>query len=112
MSFHPTPKPQHKRSKPKRRNVTRITQKARDEVLRRSGGSCECCGRTSAYVFEVAHLRSAAQGGSGKDPSNLSLLCGPSVSSGTCHHWADSTKKGREWRQCMRMKLEEYYGRY
>jgi len=99
----------HKRKSPKRKDVTRITQKARDEVLRRSEGKCECCGRTSAYAFEVAHLKGAAQGGSGSEPSNLALLCGPSVNTGTCHNWADYTKEGKEWRTEKRKELKQYY---
>lgn len=107
--FNPVQKPTHKRNKPKRRNVTRITKKVSDEVLRRSGGSCERCGRTSAYAFERAHLLNASQGGSGSEPWNIALLCGPKVNSGTCHHWADSTKAGREWKTKFRNQLKRWY---
>lgn len=54
LPFYPQPKPTHKRNKPKRRNVTRITKKVSGEVIRRTGevdkvikkqGLCECgCG--------------------------------------------------------------------
>ncbi|GGJ86194.1 hypothetical protein GCM10007063_05880 [Lentibacillus kapialis] len=102
--------PNHRRRKPKQSDVTRITQKARKEVLYRSEGKCECCGRMSAYAFEVAHLKGAGQYGPGYDPSNLVLVCGPSVNSNTCHHWLDSTAEGRNWRMKKRKELMELYG--
>ncbi|GAA5418056.1 hypothetical protein Pryu01_03138 [Paraliobacillus ryukyuensis] len=105
------PKPNHKRSKPKRGNTSKITNKVRDEVLQRSEGKCERCGRTSAYAFEMAHLVQASQGGSGDDPANVALLCGPSVNTGTCHNFADYTAKGREWRMNKRKELIGYYER-
>ena len=111
MTFNPVPKPNHKRRVPKRRNVTRITQKARNEVYERVGmRRCECCQRTNAYAFEVAHLEQASQGGRGDDPANLALLCGPSVNSDTCHYWIDSTREGRKWAMKKRKELTEYYG--
>lgn len=109
MTFRPAPKPNHGRRKPKQKNVTRITQKVRDEVLNRSGGKCECCGKANAYAFETAHLINASHGGRGGDPKNVALLCGPSVNSGTCHHFADYTADGREWRMRKREDLRFYY---
>src|SRR5690625_1028091 len=105
------PKPNHKRRVPKRGTRTRITPKARKEVYDRVGDYpyCECCGRSQAYAFEVAHLIQASQGGSGDDPANLALLCGPSTNSNTCHHFADYTAKGREWRMQKRKELIKYY---
>lgn len=97
------------RVKQKQGNRTRITQKVRREVERRSEGKCERCGRTSAYAFEMAHLQSAGQQGSGSEPWNIALLCGPKVNTGTCHQWADETRQGREWRKQMRIMLEQYY---
>ena len=105
------PKPSHKRRVPKRRNITRITQAVRSEVLNRSEGKCERCGRTRAYAFEMAHLINASQGGRGDDPANVVLLCGPSVNTGTCHNFADYTAKGREWRRKKHEELKRYYGR-
>ncbi|MET3700155.1 hypothetical protein SAMN05877753_12211 [Bacillus oleivorans] len=103
------PKPRHKRRVPKRGNLTKITQKVRKEVLRRSGGKCERCGKSQAYSFEMAHLKQASQGGSGSEPWNVALLCGPSVNSDTCHHFADYTAEGREWRKTKRAELERLY---
>lgn len=105
------PKPSHKRRVPKRRNVTRITKQVREEVLKRSEGKCERCGRTQAYAFEMAHLINASQGGRGDDVTNVVLLCGPSVNTGTCHNFADYTAKGREWRINKRKELKELYGK-
>lgn len=107
--FNPAPKPKHKRLKPKRGQHTKITKKAREEVYRRSGKRCECCGKSQCYAFEVAHLTNASAGGSGGNVSNLILACGPKVNSGTCHHWMDSTSKGREWKQEKKIELEQYY---
>lgn len=103
------PKPNHKRRIPKRGNVSKITNKARQEVIKRSEGKCERCGRSRSYAFEVSHLVQASQGGRGDDPANLVLLCGPSVNTGTCHNFADYTAKGREWRMQKRKELKQYY---
>ncbi|MFA1821201.1 HNH endonuclease [Virgibacillus oceani] len=101
--------PDHKRRAPK--NITKITNKVRREVLIRSEHKCERCGRTSAYAFEMSHLEQAGQQGSGRDPANIVLLCGPSVNTGTCHHFADSTAEGRAWRMKKREELKRYYER-
>lgn len=107
--FSPVPKPiKRKKKTPK----SKITQSARQEVYKRSGGKCERCGRTQAYAFEVAHLVQASKQGRGDDPENLALLCGPSVNSGTCHNFADYTTKGKEWRMNKRKELMQYYGRH
>ena len=103
--------PNHKRRVPKRGQATRITKSVRDEVLKRSEGKCERCGRTRAYAFEMAHLVQASQLGRGDDPANIVLLCGPSVNTGTCHNFADYTAKGREWRMAKRKELIKYYER-
>lgn len=109
MTFNPVPKPKHKRRVPKRGTLTKITNKVRQEVLRRSEGKCERCGRTRAYAFEMAHLIQASDLGRGDDPANIVLLCGPSVNTGTCHNFADYTAKGREWRMQKRKELIAYY---
>lgn len=111
MSFRPVPKPNHKRRKPLRRNVTRITKEVRSEVLRRSEGKCERCGRSRCYAFEMAHLEQASAMGRGDTAYNIVLLCGPSTNTGTCHNFADYTAEGREWRMNKRKELKEYYER-
>ncbi len=107
----PIPKPKHKRRKPKRGQVSRITANVREEVKQRSGGRCERCGASQSYAFELAHLQQASQGGRGDEPWNIALLCGPSVNSGTCHNFADYTSEGREWRMKKREELIRYYER-
>lgn len=99
-----------RRRKPKQRNRTRITQKVREEVLERSGGRCEWCGRSQAYAFEMAHLTNAGQQGTGREPWNIALLCGPKVNTGTCHQIADETRRGRKWKMEKQEELKSYYG--
>lgn len=105
----PAPKPNHPRRKPKIGAQTKITAKVRQEVLRRSGGLCERCGKHSSWGMEMAHLQSAAQGGSGSECFNIVLLCGPSIQNGTCHFFADHTREGREWKIKKREELITYY---
>lgn len=107
--MNPVPKPNHKRRKPKRGQRTKITQAVRREVLERSEGKCERCGKHSSWGMEMAHLEQASQGGSGGDKANVVLLCGPSVQTGTCHNFADYTADGREWRKAKREELQQYY---
>lgn len=109
MPAIPKINPNHKRGKPKRSTITKITKSVRDEVVKRSEGKCERCGRTSAYAFELAHLKQASQNGRGDDPANVALLCGPSVNTGTCHNFADYTAEGKEWRMNKREELRRYY---
>lgn len=106
----PVPKPKFKRRCPKQGNKSKITAKVREEVLRRSEGLCERCGTCQSWGMEMAHLLSAGQGGSGSEPWNVVLLCGPSVNTGTCHNFADYTKAGREWRKQRQGELKKYYG--
>lgn len=70
---------------------------------------CERCEKSVAYAFETAHLDRAGQGGAGDEPWNGVVLCGPSTNTGTCHHWVDSTREGREWRKKKRKELIKYY---
>ena len=105
----PKVNPDHKRLKPKRGQQSKITTAVRREVLNRSEGKCERCGVSTAYAFEMAHLQQASQGGRGDDPTNVTLLCGPSVNSGTCHNFADYTAAGRAWRMQKRKELLSYY---
>ena len=91
-------------------HLTRITKEVREEVLERSEGKCERCGRSRAYAFEMAHLVNASQGGRGDDPANVVLLCGPSVNTGTCHNFADYTVEGRKWKLNKRKELRAHYG--
>lgn len=109
LPFTPVPKPKHKRGKPKRGTHTKITQKVRGEVDRRTGG-CERCSRTiPEHWFEMAHLENASQMGSGRVPWNVAKLCGPRTATGTCHQICDDTAAGRAWKRQKRAELIEYY---
>lgn len=103
------PKPDLKKMKRQRRNITRITKEVNDEVLRRSDHLCEKCGTGSAWGFERAHLIKASQGGRGDHPAFIVLLCGPSVNTGTCHNFVDYTADGREWRLKKHKELKRFY---
>jgi hypothetical protein len=105
------PKPQHKRRRRKRGQLSKITERVSKEVMRRSNECCERCGvnRNGAYALERAHLINASQLGSGREPWNVALLCGPKVNTGTCHQWADETREGREWKQRKRKELLQQY---
>ncbi|MCR1833099.1 HNH endonuclease [Oceanobacillus caeni] len=109
MTAVPKINPNHVRRVPKRSSITKITKSVRREVLERSEGCCERCGRSSAYAFEMSHLVQASHGGRGDDPANIVLLCGPSVNTGTCHNFADYTAEGRKWRMKKHEELKRYY---
>lgn len=104
----------HKRSAPKRGDITRVTPNVRKEVNRRSmemlGASvpvCERCGTTQNLT--KAHIVNASQGGPGGDPANIINLCGTHGMKGTCHDWADNTKDGRKWKEQYGKMLRKYY---
>ena len=109
FELRPVPKPLFQRVKPTQKQITAITDRVRKEVQRRSGGACERCGRTQAWTFEMAHLINRSQRGSGREPWNIALLCGPSVNTGTCHHFADYTEDGRRWKMEFQEKLKQQY---
>ncbi|WP_212685819.1 HNH endonuclease, partial [Salmonella enterica] len=73
MTFNPQPKSKVNflRRKPKQGQLSKITQKVRNEVLERSEGKCERCGRSRSYAFEMSHLIQASQNGRGDDPANI-----------------------------------------
>jgi hypothetical protein len=113
FGFNPVKKPQHGRNKPKRGNLTAITDKVRQEVNRRSeeffGQGCPLCERCgSPYGLTKAHLVNASQGGSGAEPWNLANLCG-THGTGGCHEFADNCKEGKAWKEAKRSELIKYY---
>lgn len=104
----------HKRSAPKRGDLTKVTANVRKEVNRRSmeliGANypvCERCGTT--HNLTKAHIINASQGGPGNDPSNIMNLCGTHGMKGTCHDWADNTIEGRKWKYHYGRILRKYY---
>lgn len=112
FGYNPVQKPNHARGKRKRGNVTRITQKVRDECNRRSmevwNINVPCCERCSKLNYTAAHMQPAGQMGPGDVPWNVVNLCG---THGTkeCHDWADNTEQGRAWREKKAKELYEYY---
>lgn len=102
------------RIKDKRGDHTKVSDKVRKEVNRRSMelfdtnvAVCERCGTTRN--LSKAHIVNASQGGSGKDPANIMNLCGTHGMKGTCHDWADNTKEGRVWKKQYGAMLRLYY---
>lgn len=88
------PKPtKHKRKSPKRKERGRIKPATYKRIYERDNGQCVLCGTTRG--LEAHHVRYRSQGGSGEE-HNLTLLCGPSTQSGTCHWKAHSSKEVRQ----------------
>lgn len=119
FELNAAPKPQHGRTKKKRGQLTEITNKVREEVNRRSMERmgcdvpvCERCGY--ARDLTKAHIVNASQMGSGGVPWNILSLCGSHGigghdGKGGCHHWADNTEEGREWKEQQLTRLTIYY---
>ena len=119
FGFNPVAKPSHGRNKQKRKDVTKVTDKVRKEIARRSMelleidiAGCEHCGYTRDLC--AAHMDNASQMGSGSEPWNVAYLCGSHGiggfnGKGGCHDWADNTKAGREWKEQYGKMLRKYY---
>lgn len=98
------PKLKHKRNAPRLRDRGRVRPEVYNEAYERAGGRCERCGYVDGsfdpsgqkWGLEAAHIvrRRHLQETTADD---ITFLCGPSVNSGTCHHFADYTREGREW---------------
>lgn len=108
MEHRPVPKPSHKRSKPTAKQRGAITPEVYEAAYTRSEGRCERCGwqgygigefRISGvkWCLQAAHLLQRRNIEVSTTVNDIAMLCGPSVNSGTCHHWVDSTKAGRQW---------------
>lgn len=114
FGFHPVQKPKHKRVSRTQAQETKITAKVTAEVYRRASVDdyhiCEHCGCSRPkFWFERCHMINASQYGTGRAPWNVLLLCGPSTQQGTCHHWADKTIEGRDWKAAKQAELFIYY---
>lgn len=115
FGFHPVAKPSHGRNKTKRGKHTAISDKCSTEVHRRSASrdgvdTCEFCGTTKPRNwFERAHLVNASQYGSGNEPWNIALVCGPKTETGTCHQIIDETALGKMVKLRKRAELIDYY---
>ncbi|OBZ08902.1 hypothetical protein A8L34_22375 [Bacillus sp. FJAT-27264] len=114
FGFHPVPKPAHKRGKRKQGQETAITIKVDKEIYRRASEAgytvCEHCGcSVPRFRFERCHMLNASQYGTGRAPWNVVILCGPRNDNGSCHHWADETVEGRDWKARKQAELYLYY---
>ena len=96
FAYLPSPKPSHKRNKPRARTRGAISPKVRQQLKERSQGVCERCSKAEAV--HAAHLerrwkleRTTVQ--------DLAHLCVP------CHINADQTAEGRVWLQQFHERL-------
>lgn len=106
FGFHPVPKPKHKRNKPTAKQRGAISKEVYSAALERSGGRCEQCGSTEG--LQCAHLLRRWQIEGETTVNDVAMLCGPSVNSGTCHHYVDYTAGGKQWAL---NKRTEFYSR-
>lgn len=105
FTYNPAPKPKHKRSKPTAKQRGRITEQVYNEAVERSGGRCEACGwyegsyskDNRQWGLECAHLIRRRNVEIETTETEVAMLCGPSVNTGTCHNKVDYTRAGREW---------------
>lgn len=110
MDFNPVPKPSYKRSKPTAKERGAISPEVYDKAMSRADQQCERCGwprmarEDRKWRLEAAHLiRRHKLDKTTED--DIAMLCGPSVNSGTCHHWVDYTEEGRQWAEEYRRRL-------
>lgn len=111
---NPVPKPSYKRFKPTAKQRGNISPSVSQKVHERAGGRCERCG-WALGTFDPTGKRMGLQRAhlvrrwklERTTEHDIALLCGPSVNSGTCHHWIDYTAEGREWAESYRKKLME-----
>lgn len=104
-SFNPAPKPSHKRSKPTAKQRGQISKEVYDEAVERSGGRCEACGwyegsynvGNRKWGLECAHLIRRRNVEMETTVTEVAMLCGPSVNTGTCHNKVDYTRAGKNW---------------
>lgn len=68
--LRPVPKPNHKRSKPKRLNRNKFAKKVRQEILERDNYTCQQCGGIGEHIH---HVKYRAQGGRGVFTNGLTL---------------------------------------
>lgn len=108
--FNPAPKPDYKRSKKTRKERGRISKEVYQKAYEYSGGRCVHCdwidgsildkrkwGLQAAHLIKRNDLLETTE-------HDIAMLCGPSVNTGTCHWWVDSTEEGREWAKQLRIE--------
>jgi len=98
---------QPERVTPTRKERGEITGHTYEEMLARDKYRCVRCGAQNGEMstykgvpffkrLEGHHITFRSQGGTG-ELRNAATVCGPPTQSGTCHHWAHTTREGREW---------------
>jgi hypothetical protein len=103
----------HQRGSMKQGDYTKVTDRVREEVNRRSQELldtdipvCERCG--SPRELCKSHIQEASHRGAGFDPANIINLCGTHGTKG-CHEWSDQTFAGRQWKKQYGAMLRLYY---
>lgn len=105
--FRPVPKPTTRRFKPTTKQRGRISPEVYQMAYERSNGCCERCGKVGSHEYgtlQCAHLVRRWKLDETTE-NDVAMLCGPSVNSGTCHHWVDYTREGRQWAEQLRQKF-------
>lgn len=105
FGFNPVPKPKHQRGKKTAKQRGEISDRVRAAAKERAGGRCEACGWYEGsydpsgrkWGLQCAHLIRRWDVDGETTETEVAMLCGPSVNSGTCHHLADYTAAGKEW---------------
>ncbi len=97
------------RIKPTQKQMGDISTKVRKRVNERSNNCCERCmkHKSAVWTLEQAHITSRVRISHKTTEYDLVRLCGPSTQSGTCHHWVESTRIGKDWLEAFRLKLLE-----
>ncbi|MFW5438830.1 hypothetical protein [Paenibacillus apiarius] len=107
FDYRPVDKPKHRRLKPTTKQRGRISPEVYQAAYERSGGRCERCHKAGSQEYgtlQCAHLVRRWKLDETTE-NDVAMLCGPSVNSGTCHHWVDYTREGREWAEQLRKKF-------
>ncbi len=108
FGFNPVSKPSHKRKKKTAKQRGAISNEVYNAAYERSGGVCERCGK--GWYLECAHLIRRWKIETETTVNDVAMLCAPQGQTGTCHHWIDSTRTGKEWALAFRDKLYEESG--
>lgn len=77
--------------------MTGPTRRVREDVICRSNGMCERCGKQlHGQPYSVHHRRPRGMGGTvrpeSNQPANLLVLCGSATTPGSCHQWIESRR--------------------
>lgn len=109
--WNPVYKPKHKRIKPTQKQKGNISNSIRKKVNKRSEVDgyprCEGChkNKSACMTLENAHIESRGSIDHMTTENDLLRLCGPSTDSGTCHHYVESTKAGKQYMRDQREHL-------